>query len=59
MDPFKMEANKAIVPDYREDMCPETLVRLANVVYIGVDPDADQAALDAKIGLIKKALASI
>ena len=59
MDPFKMEANKDIVPDYREDMCPETLVRLANVVYIGVDPDADQAALDQKIAIIKKALANI
>ena len=59
MDPFKMEANKDIVPDYREDMCPETLVRLANVVYVGVDPDADQAALDAKIDLIKKALANL
>lgn len=59
MDPFKMEANKDIVPDYREDMCPETLVRLANVVYIGVDPDADQAALDQKVAIIKKALANI
>ena len=31
MDPFKMEVNKDIVPDYREDMCPETLERLSKV----------------------------
>ena len=29
MDPFKMEANKDIVPDYKEDMCPKTLDLLA------------------------------
>ncbi len=57
MDPFKMEANKDIIPDYREDMCPGTLERLAKVVYVGVNPDDDRAALDAKIEIIKKALA--
>lgn len=35
MDPFKMEANKNIVPDYREDMCPKTLDLLSKTVYIG------------------------
>ena len=56
MDPFKMEANKEIVPDYREDMCPETLDKLSKVVYVSVDPDDDKTALDEKINSIKKAL---
>ena len=56
MDPFKMEANKDIIPDYREDMCPGTLDRLAKVVYVSVNPDDNQAALDAKLEIIKKAL---
>lgn len=56
MDPFKMEANKEIVPDYREDMCPETLNKLSKVVYIGVNPDDTQLDLDKKTELIKKAL---
>lgn len=59
MDPFKMEANRAIIPDYREDMCPETLVRLAKVVYVRVDPNADRAALDEKIEQIRKAMTEI
>lgn len=25
MDPFKMEANREILPDYKADMCLETL----------------------------------
>lgn len=57
MDPFKMEANKDIVPDYREDMCPATLDRLSKVVYVGVNPDDDKAKLDAKIALYREALA--
>ncbi len=56
MDPFRMEANRGIVPDYREDMCPLTLERLAKVVYIGVNPDDDKTALDQKIALIKNAV---
>ena len=57
MDPFKMEANKDIVPDYTEDMCPKTLEKLAKAVYIIVDPDDDKAALDRKIETIKIAAA--
>ena len=56
MDPFKMEANRGIVPDYRDDMCPQTLERLAKVVYLNVDPNDDKAALDAKAEMIKKAI---
>ena len=56
MDPFKMEANKEIVPDYREDMCPLTLDRLSKVVYVGVNPDDTKENLDAKIELYREAL---
>ena len=56
MDPFKMKANKDIVPDYNEDMCPETLERLSKVVYVGVSPDDTKEQLDIKIEQIKKAL---
>ncbi len=56
MDPFKMEANKAIVPDYREDMCPATLDRLSKVVYFMVNPDWSKEDLDEKINVIKNAL---
>lgn len=58
MDPFKMEANKDIIPDYREDMCPETLDKLAKVVYIDVNPDHTKDELDALIARIKVALAT-
>lgn len=56
MDPFKMEANKDIVPDYHENMCPLTLDRLSKVVYVGVNPDDDKEKLDAKIALYREAL---
>ena len=56
MDPFKMEANRDIVPDYKPDMCPKTLDYLSKVVYIGVRPDDDKATLNAKIEGYKKAL---
>ena len=56
MDPFKMEANRDIVPDYREDMCPYTLDLLSKVVYIPVNPDWTKEDMDAKIAAVKKAL---
>lgn len=56
MDPFKMEANKDIVPDYNADMCPETLDKLSKVVYIAINPDDNIEQLDKKIELIKNAL---
>lgn len=59
MDPFKMEANKDIVPDYKEDMCPATLERLSKVVYIGVEPDRTKEELDARIAVLRKALENI
>lgn len=39
MDPFKMDANKDHIPDYRKDMCPKTLDLLARTVYFRVNPD--------------------
>jgi len=56
MDPFKMEANRDIIPPYSRDCCPETLDILSKVVYIGVDPDADKARLDTRVAQIKQAL---
>lgn len=49
MDPFKMEANKGIVPDYKEDMCPKTLDLLEKAVYISVSPDWTEEMMDAKV----------
>lgn len=57
MDPFKMEANKNIVPDYNENMCPETLDKLAKVVYIDICPDDSRETIDKRIEYIRKALA--
>ena len=56
MDPFKMEANRDIVPDYRADMCPKTLDLLSRTVYIPVNPDWTDAELAAKIAAIRAAL---
>ena len=59
MDPFKMEANRDIIPDYHENMCPETLQKLARVVYISINPDDSNSQLDQKVEIIKNALNSI
>ena len=56
MDPFRMEANKNIVPIYTENMCEKTLEKLARVVYVSVDPDDTKEILDQKIALMRKAL---
>lgn len=56
MDPFKMEANRGLVPDYREDMCPRTLDLLARTVYISMNPDHNKEVLDAKIAAIRAAV---
>lgn len=56
MDPFKMDANKDIIPDYTADMCPVTLDILSRVVYIEIDPDWTQENLEAKVSEIIEAL---
>lgn len=58
MDPFKMEANRDIIPDYRMDMCSATLDRLSRAVYIGVSPDWSKADMDLYIERIKAALSA-
>lgn len=42
MNPFKMAANKDIIPDYREDMCTKTLDILSRTVYVGLSPDMSE-----------------
>jgi len=59
MDPFKMEANKDIVPDYQPDMCPASLDILARTVYIDLKPDWTREDMDARIGYMRKALLSL
>ncbi len=56
MDPFKMEANKDIIPNYTKDMCKKSLDILCRVCYIGVNPDWTKAEMDAEIAKIKAAL---
>lgn len=55
MDPFKMEANKDIVPEYTKDMCPATLDWLSRTVYLSVSPDWTQEQLDAVVAKCKNA----
>ena len=59
MDPFKMEANKDIVPNYTADMCQATIDLLSRSVYISINPDWTEAEMDEKIELIRAALKSI
>ena len=56
MDPFKMEANQGIIPDYHENMCPKTLELLSKVVYLNVYADTTREQLDEQIAQIRAAL---
>ena len=55
MDPFKMEANKNIIPNYTKDMCPKSLDYLARTVLITLDPDWTDEEIDALITRCKNA----
>lgn len=55
MDPFKMEANKDHIPDYRKDMCPKTLELLSRTVYFKVNPDWTEERKAVLLEAIKKA----
>lgn len=55
MDPFKMEANKDHIPDYRKDMCPKTLELLSRTVYFRVNPDWTEERKAVLLDVIKKA----
>lgn len=59
MDPFKIEANKDIVPDYKPDMCPKTLEYLSKTVYLGIFPDDTKEICDKRVEVIRKALSEI
>ena len=56
MDPFKMEANRDIIPDYSKDMCPKTLELLSKAVYISVNPDWTTEQMDQVVQNVKNAL---
>lgn len=56
MDPFLMEANKGIIPDYRPDMCPDTLDLLSRTVYVGISPLYTKEKLDDTVNKIRAAL---
>ena len=55
MDPFKMEANKDIVPEYKPDMCPETLNWLSRTVYVDINPDWTDEQIIEKIEILRAA----
>lgn len=55
MDPFKMEANKDIVPDYKPDMCPETLNWLSRTVYVDINPDWTDEQIAETIEILRAA----
>ncbi len=57
MDPFKMEANRDIIPNYSRDMCPRTLELLARAVYFSLTPDMTEEELDALAARIRAARA--
>ena len=59
MDPFKMEANKKIIPDYKPDMCPYTLDVLSKTVYVNVNPDETKQDMDKRIEAIRNAIKSL
>lgn len=59
MDPFKMEVNQPIIPDYSEDMCPVSLDYLKRTVHIPMNPDWTDEELAAKVALVKGALTQL
>ena len=55
MDPFRMEANRGLVPDYNADMCPKMLDLLKRTAYLSVSPDWDDAQITDIINGFKTA----
>ena len=47
MDPYKMEANRALNANYTTDMCPRTLDYLSRTAYLMIHPDWDSATVDS------------
>lgn len=59
MDPFKMEANQGIIPDYRADMCPKTLDLLSRTVYFKINPDWPAQRKELLLQTIRNARSAI
>jgi dTDP-4-amino-4,6-dideoxygalactose transaminase len=57
MDPFKMEANKDIIPNYTHDMCKKSLDILSRTVLFGLNPDLTEDEVAKIIDNFKKAKA--
>ncbi len=55
LDPFKMQANKDIIPDYKEDSCPLTLDHLSKTAYIGINPNWTEEEYQEKLKALKNA----
>lgn len=55
LDPFKMQANNDIIPDYKEDSCPITLDHLSKTAYIGINPDWTEEEYQEKLKALKNA----
>ena len=54
-DPFKMEINKDIIPDYKEDSCPVTLDHLAKTVYVAINPNWTEEQYQTVLTALKNA----
>jgi hypothetical protein len=54
MDPFKMEANKDIIPNYTHDMCKKSLDILSRTVLFGLNPDLTEGEVAKIIDNFKK-----
>ncbi len=54
MDPFKMEANKDIIPDYHADMCQKSLDILSNHVYVSSRAQFTDEDIERIIATCKK-----
>ena len=54
-DPFKMDINKDIIPDYKEDSCPVTLDHLAKTVYVAINPNWTEEQYQAVLTALKNA----
>lgn len=55
MDPFRMEANRGIIPHYHRDMCPRTLDLLERTVYLSLTPDMTDEACALLASRIREA----
>jgi len=55
-NPYLWEANRGLNADFNADSCPQSVDALSRSVHMGIDPNWDEAAVAAKIALVKGAL---